>query len=144
MYEAKTKLTRASVSAFIAAIADEERRKDCRTLVTLMKRATGCPPKLWGPSIVGFDRYHYTYASGHSGESCVVGFSPRKGDLSVYLLTGYEGVAAKRLLAKLGRHRTGKACLYIRRLADVDLAVLEQLIEHSVADTRRRHPKATA
>lgn len=142
MYEAKTKPTAASVTGFIAAIADEERRKDCRTIVTLMKRATGCPPKLWGPSIVGFDRYHYTYASGHSGESCVVGFSPRKGDLSIYLLAGYQDAATKRLLAKLGRHRTGKACLYIRRLADVDLAVLERLIVRSVADTRRRYPEA--
>ncbi len=141
MYEAKTKPTAASVTAFIGTIADEERRKDCRTLVALMKRVTGCAPKMWGPSIVGFDRYRYTYASGHSGESCVVGFSPRKGDITVYLLTGYEGAATQRLLAKLGKHRTGKACLYIKRLADVQLPVLERLVEQSVAEMRKRHPK---
>jgi hypothetical protein len=93
---------------------------------------------MWGPSIVGFDRYHYRYASGHEGESCVVGFSPRKGDLSIYLLGGFEG--REELLAALGRHRIGKACLYVRRLADVDLAVLERLVALSVADTRRSHP----
>ena len=140
MYEAKTKPTRASVAAFLAAIDDDERRKDCKALVSLMKRVTGCPPKMWGPSIVGFDRYHYKYPSGHEGESCVVGFSPRKDSLSVYLMGGYEDASTKRLLAKLGTHKTGKSCLYIKRLADGQLPILEELVIRSVADTRRRYP----
>lgn len=138
MYEAKTKPTGAGVAGYLAAIEDDERRKDCKALASLMKRATSCAAKMWGTSIVGFDSYHYEYASGHAGDSCVVGFSSRKGDISVYLLGGYEDAETKRLLAKLGRHKTGKACLYIRRLADVQLPVLEELVARSVAATRRR------
>lgn len=140
MYEAKTKATGGSVPAYLAAIEDDERRKDCKALAAMMKRVTGCRPKMWGESIVGFDGYHYKYASGHEGDCCVVGFSSRKGDISLYLLAGYDDAATQQLLARLGRHKTGKACLYIRRLSDVELPVLEQLIEHSVADTRRRFP----
>lgn len=136
--EAKTKPTARSVADYLEAIPDETRRRDCEQLVVLMQRVTGCEPRMWGPSIVGFDRYHYRYASGHEGDSCVVGFSPRKGDISVYLLGGFEG--REDLLAALGRHKIGKACLYLRRLADVDLAVLERLVALSVADTRRRYP----
>jgi hypothetical protein len=144
VYEAKTKPTGASVSAYLAAIADDERRKDCKALVALMKRVTGCPAAMWGPSIVGFDTYHYKYASGHEGDACVVGFSSRKGDISVYVMPGSDDAEAKKLLAKLGRHKMAKACLYIRRLADVDLAVLEQIVARSVAATRRRYPKTQA
>lgn len=140
MYEAKTKPTKAGVTAFLGAIADPERRRDCRALSALMKRATGCRPRMWGTSIVGFDTYHYKYASGHEGDSCVVGYSPRKGDISIYLVPGYETAPVKALLAKLGKHKTGKACLYVRRLADVDTTVLEQLVSHSVAEIRRRYP----
>lgn len=141
-YQAKTQATATSAQAFIAALPDDERRRDCEALAALMQRATGCPPVMWGSSIVGFDRYRYRYASGHEGESCVVGFSPRKGDLSVYLLAGYEDEATTALLARLGRHKHGKACLYIRRLADVDQAVLQELVNRSVAETRRRWPAA--
>ena len=141
MYEAKTKPTRVRVTSFLAAIEADERRKDCKILVAMMKRATGCPAKMWGPSIVGFDSYHYKYASGHEGTSCIVGFSPRKGDITIYLLAGYEDVKTKALLAKLGKHRIGKACLYIRRLAEVQLPILEELVTRSVAEVRRRHPK---
>lgn len=141
MAEAKTKPTGASVTAYLNAIDDPERRKDCKTLATLMKKATGCSPKMWGPSIVGFDAYHYVYASGHEGDSCVVGFSSRKDALSVYLLAGYEEATTKALLAKLGKHKIGKACLYLKRLADVQLPILEQLIVRSVAETRRRYPQ---
>lgn len=140
-YEAKTKPTKLSVAAYIAGIADDTRRKDCKQLVTIMKRVTGCPPKMWGTAIVGFDSYDYKYASGHEGSSCVVGFSPRKGDLSVYLLGGYASPEAKQNLAKLGKHKIGKACLYLKRLSDVDLKVLEQMVASSVADTRKRYPK---
>lgn len=131
-------VTEASVARFLDAVADEERRRDCQTLVSLMSRVTGCPPRMWGSSIVGFDRYPYRYASGHQGESCVVGFSPRKGDLSVYRLAGYEAPETQALLARLGKHKTGQACLYLKRLADVQLPVLEELVARSVAETRSR------
>lgn len=140
MAETKTKSTGASVKAFLDAIEDESRRKDAKALAALMKRVTGCTPKMWGPSIVGYGSYHYEYASGHSGDSCLVGFSSRKGEMSVYLMAvGEEG---EKLFAALGKHRRGKSCLYIRRLADVDLAVLEQLVARSFAETRRLYPEA--
>lgn len=138
MYEAKTKPTASNVGAYLEAIPEEGRRRDCQQLAALMERVTGCPPVLWGTSIVGFDRYHYRYASGHEGDSCVVGFAARKGDISLYLMGGYEGAEA--LLARLGKHRTGKACLYIKRLEDVQLPVLEQLVARAVAFIRARYP----
>ena len=99
---------------------------------------------MWGPSIVGFDSYHYKYASGHEGDACVVGFSSGRAHISVYLTSGYEAAETKALLSQLGRHKIGKACLYIKRLSDVHLQVLEQLIAGSVAETRRRYPPAGA
>jgi hypothetical protein len=144
VYEAKTQPTNLSVAAYLGGIGDEARRKDCRELTSLMKRLTGCSPKMWGTSIVGFDSYHYKYASGHEGDSCVVGYSSRKGDISVYLAAGYDSPEAKELLAKLGRHGIGKACLSIKRLSDVRLPVLEQLIIRSVAETKRRYPRAAS
>lgn len=139
MAEQKTKPTGLSVKAHLDAIEDESRRKDCRALAALMKRVTGCTPKMWGAGIVGFGSYHYEYASGHSGDACLVGFSSRKGDISVYLMPGFERADA--LFAALGRHRRGKACLYIRRLADVQLSVLEELVARSCAETRRLYPE---
>lgn len=141
-YEAKTKPTEASVESYLAAITDDARRADCEELVRIFRRVTGCEPKMWGTSIVGFDQYHYTYASGHSGTSCILGFSSRKGDLSVYMVAGYEG--AEKLLAKLGKHRIGKACLYLKRLADIDLAVLEQLAAKALKETHRQYPSRPA
>lgn len=137
MSENKTKPTGSSVSAFLDAVDGDERRKDCRTLLAMMGRITGEPAVMWGPSIVGFGTYHYRYESGREGDMAVIGFSPRKGDISVYLTASSAGQAD--LLSRLGRHRMGKSCLYIRRLADVDLAVLEQLISGSVAEVGRRH-----
>ena len=142
MYEAKTKPTDLSVAAYLAAIEDEERREDCEELVALMTKVTGCPPTMWGASIVGFDTYHYTYASGHEGDACVVGFSSRKGDISVYLMMGYESDEAKELLARLGKHKIGKACLYLKRLSDIHLPALEQMVARSVAEVKRRYPQA--
>ena len=133
----KTTPTDAGVSAFLAAIEDDQRREDCRTLLALMGRITGKPAVMWGASIVGFDTYHYRYESGREGDWAVTGFSPRKGDISVYLTAASP--EQDDLLARLGRHKMGKACLYIRRLADIDLAVLEQLITASVAEVRRRY-----
>jgi hypothetical protein len=141
MYEAKTKPTALSVDRYLADIADDARRQDCEALVAMMQRVTGCPPVMWGTSIVGFDRYHYRYASGHEGDACVVGFSSRKGDISVYLMAGDDDGERSALLARLGRHKMGKACLYLRRLADVDQAVLEALVTRSVAETRARYPQ---
>ena len=97
---------------------------------------------MWGTSIVGFDRHHYKYASGHEGDSYVVGFSSRKGEISVHLFAGYESTEAKALLAQLGKHRIGKACLYLKRLSDVELPILEELVACSVAATKRHYPQA--
>lgn len=140
MYEAKTKPTTVSVDSYLAAIADDTRREDCHTLTAVMQRLSGHEPTMWGTSIVGFGTYHYKYASGHEGDSCLVGYSSRKGDISVYLLAGYETDETRALLAQLGRHKIGKACLYIRRLSDVQLPVLEQLIAGSIAATKARYP----
>jgi len=134
MAETKTKATAASVEAYLDKIADEDRRRDCKTLVKIMTRVTGAKPVLWGPSIVGFGSYHYKYASGHEGDSCLVGFASRKNDLTLYIMSGFAG--REGLLKKLGKHKTAKACLYIKRLSDVDLGVLEALIGHSVKQTR--------
>lgn len=137
MSENKTKATDASVVAYLAAITDEARRADCEALVTLMSRATGHRPVMWGGSIVGFGSYHYRYESGREGDSCLTGFASRKADISVYLVAGFAG--QDELLARLGRHKMAKACLSLRRLSDVDLQVLEQLVAGSVAEVRRRH-----
>jgi hypothetical protein len=132
----KTTLTEASVEEYIANIAEEGRRADCTALAKLMSAVTRKPPKMWGSAIVGFGQYHYQYDSGREGDMCLAGFSSRKADLTVYVLT--EGQEA--LLAKLGKHRRSKACLYLKRLADVDQAVLKKLIAASVAEVKRRYP----
>ena len=135
----KTKPTEVSAASHIAAIANEEQRKDAQTLVALMRRVTRQEPRMWGPSIVGFGSYHYKYASGHQGDSALGAFAVRGRELVVYI-TGFDGRDA--LLAKLGKHKTGKVCVYIRRLADIDLKILETLVARSVADTKRRYPQA--
>ena len=139
MSELKTKPTRVSAKSHIAAIANEEQRNDAQMLLALMRRVTRQEPRMWGPSIVGFGSYHYKYASGHEGDSALAGFAARGRELVVYIAPGFEGRDV--LLAKLGKHRTGKVCVYIRRLANVDLKVLETLIARSVADTKRRYPQ---
>lgn len=144
MYEPKTKPTVVTAASHLADIDDEPRRKDCKALVAMMKRATGCAPKMWGPSIVGFDSYHYRYASGHEGDACLVGFASGKAAISLYLVPGYEEPATQALLKQLGQHKVGKACLYIKRLADVQLPVLEQLVLNAVAETRRRYPQKSS
>ena len=134
MAENKTKPTAKSVDAYLDEIPDEQRRKDCKALVKIMKRVTGEKPVLWGPSIVGFGSYHYRYASGHEGDACLVGFASRKSDLSLYIMSGFAGRDA--LLAKLGKHKAAKACLYVKKLSDIDLDVLETLIAQSVKQMR--------
>jgi hypothetical protein len=130
MAEAKTKPTTVSLDEFLAKSVDPARHDDCRTVVTMMKKATGEEAVMWGASIVGFGRYKYKYESGREGEWMLVGFSPRKGDLALYIMPGFERYEA--LLAKLGEHKTGKSCLYVKSLAGIDLAVLKTLIEDSV------------
>jgi hypothetical protein len=134
MAKLKTAPTKASVDAFVRRVPDAERRADCRTLAALMREVTGEPPRLWGDSIVGFGSYHYRYESGREGDWFLTGFSPRKNDLTVYITAGFERYGA--LMKKLGRHKTGRACLYLRRLADVDLGVLRDLVARSVAQVR--------
>jgi hypothetical protein len=135
MAENKTKATGASVADYLAAIDDETRRKDCEALADLMAKATKQPPRMWGARIVGFGSYHYRYASGREGDTCIVGFSSRKGDITVYGLKCAGGAAE--LLAKLGKHKAGKGCVYIKRLSDVDLKVLEKLVAGAAAGKGR-------
>ncbi len=135
MADNKTKPTKLSVAAFIDAITDQTRRADAKALVKLMRRASGEKPTMWGPSIIGFGSYHYTYDSGREGDMPLIGFSPRKAATVLYNMTGSEA-----LRAKLGKHATGKGCLYIKKLADVDQKVLETLIVKSVAAMRARYP----
>jgi len=136
--ENKTKMTERSVSSYLATIADEERRADCRALADLMERATKCPPKMWGSSIVGFGTYHYRYESGREGDMCVVGFSSRKGDIAIYGLRAAP--EAESLLASLGTHKTGTGCVYVKALGDVDRKVLTKLVKTAAAETKRRNP----
>ena len=138
MAENKTKATEASVDAYLAAITDESRRKDCEALIRLMAKASGHGPKMWGTGIVGFGSYHCKYESGREGDSCLTGFASRKGDISVYLMASFP--AHDELLPKLGKHKMGKGCLYIRQLTDIDPKVLEQLVAGSVAEVKRRYP----
>jgi hypothetical protein len=130
MSEAKTKKSDTSVTGFLDAVENETRRTDAQALLNMMREVTGDKPSMWGPSIVGFGSYHFTYASGREGDWPVVGFSPRKRNLSLYIMDGFDEYEG--LLAKLGKHTTGKACLYINKLADVDLAVLRELVAKSV------------
>lgn len=139
MAETKTKATQMRVADFIQAAPDAVRRDDAKALVALMARVTGEEPVMWGPSIIGFGSYHYRYESGHEGDACRLGFSPRKAELVLYVLNGSPGQAVQ--LARLGRHRTGKSCLYIKRLADVDMAVLEDLLRDQLAHMDARYPR---
>jgi hypothetical protein len=138
MAEPKTKPTDASVDHFIAGVDGETKRADCRTLIEIMTRATGAEPVMWGPSIVGFGSYHYRYASGREGDWMLAGFSPRKRELTVYVMAGFEG--AGELLARLGAHRASSgSCLYIKRLSDIDIDVLEEIVCGSVETIRERY-----
>ena len=137
MAETKTKPTGASVAAYLASRASPEQLADCKALMTICKRVTKQPPKMWGPSIVGYGSYTYTYDSGHWGTAPLAGFAIRGKDLVVYVMPDNPKQVA--LLAKLGKHRMGKSCLYFRRLADLDAKVLEALIAESVAKVKRRY-----
>jgi hypothetical protein len=138
MADNKTKPTEIDVASYIDALADESRRADAKALVKLMQSATGEAPKMWGPSIIGFGSCHYTYESGREGDMPLTGFSPRKAANVLYGMTELKDTEG--MLAKLGKHTTGKGCLYIKKLADVDQKVLQTLVLKSVAARRKRYP----
>jgi hypothetical protein len=139
MAQTKTQPTAASVDAYLASRASSEQQQDCSALMAMCERVTQQQPRMWGPSIVGYGSYTYRYDSGHSGEACLTGFAVRGKELVVYLVADTPEQAA--LLARVGRHRRGKVCLYFKRLAELDVEVLEALIAGSVAEVRRRHPQ---
>ena len=129
MPELKTKLNNASVEKFLKGVADTKKREDSFAILEMMKKITKDEPKMWGPSIVGFGKYHYKYESGREGEMCITGFSPRKQSLTIYIMPGFKKYEA--LMKELGKHTTGKSCLYIKRLEDVDMKVLKELVASS-------------
>jgi len=137
MAEPKTRPTRASVAAYINRLPDERTREDCLTLVSLMEKVTGEKAVMWGPSIIGFGTYRLPYADGSEADWPIAGFSPRKQDLTIYLMGVFDRRAD--LMKKLGKHRTGKVCLYIKRLADVDTKVLNELVAASVGYAREKY-----
>jgi hypothetical protein len=135
--EPKTKVTAVTPKDFIAALEDGTRKQDAELLLKWMTKVTGLKPKMWGPSIIGFGRYAYTYDSGHSGEACMVGFSPRKANMVIYVPAGYAGLEEK--LARLGKHKTGQSCLYLGSLDQIDLNVLGEIVTYGVAHMRRKY-----
>ncbi|HLV35484.1 MAG TPA: DUF1801 domain-containing protein [Spirillospora sp.] len=140
MAQNKTQETEKSVQAFLESIEDDQKREDSFTLLKLMQEVTGEEPRIWGDSIIGFGKYHYKYASGREGDAMLAGFSPRKQNLAVYIMAGFDDYES--LLNKLGKHKRGKSCLYINRLRDVDSATLKELIHRSVEHMRATHPPA--
>jgi len=137
-YEARTKASGADVGTFLVRVEPVARQAEARRLVAIFREVSGFEPRLWGPNIIGFGRYRYTYESGHSGEAPATGFSPRKAEHSIYIATGYAGQTA--LLAALGKHRVGKACVYLRHLDDADEAVLRRLIRAGLDELALRWP----
>jgi hypothetical protein len=135
----KTQPSRADVGAFIAGIENETRRADAETLLQMMKRVTGMEPVMWGETIVGFGRYHYKYDSGREGDYFLTGFSPRKAAMTVYIMPGFKQYGDQ--LARLGKHRHSVSCLYLNRLDGIDMAVLEEMVAHSVAHMKEIYPQ---
>lgn len=138
MAELKTKTTEVQVADFIAAVPDDTRRKDAETLCAMLERLTGESPKMWGPSIIGFGSYRYQYESGRTGEMCRIGFSPRKAELVLYVLDGNADQSA--ILARLGKHKTGKGCLYLKKLGDVDTDALEEIVRAKIDRMAEAYP----
>ncbi len=140
----KTKETSETVSAFISGLSPDSRKTDAETLLRLFQTVTRCDPKMWGPTIIGFGRYHYKYDSGREGDTCRSGFSPRKANMTIYLMGGYCNPATEKKLAglrkRLGKHRTGASCLYINKLADVDVDVLREMIAIDLAYMNDKYP----
>lgn len=139
MAEQKTRENDQSVEQFLNGVADEKKRQDCFVILSLMQQITGFPPRMWGDSIVGFGSIHYKYATGHEGDMALTGFSPRSQNLTIYIQMGFERYTD--LMAKLGKYKTGKSCLYIKTVADIDLKVLGKLIERSVKEVQDYYPR---
>jgi hypothetical protein len=137
MAEQKTKENDQNVEAFLNSVVDEKKRQDSFVILDLMKQVTGLTPKMWGSSMVGFGRYHYKYASGHEGDAFLTGFSPRKQNLTIYIMAGFEQY--DELMKKLGKYRTGKSCLYIKKIEDIDLEVLKVLVGQSVEQMKKMY-----
>ncbi len=137
MAEIKTKQTDENVTKFLNTVADETKRKDCFEIIEMMRQITNLPPKMWGPSIIGFGSYHYKYESGHEGDMCIIGFSPRKQNITLYVKATAEGTNA--LLEKLGKHKTGKGCLYVNKLSDVNADVLKKIIKAGFDHMKAKH-----
>jgi hypothetical protein len=137
MAKNKTIPNETSVSAFIKGVEDEQKKADCQTLIGLMKEITGEEPVMWGPSIIGFGSYHFKYDSGREGDMLLTGFSPRKQNLTLYIMSGFNRY--EKLMQKLGKYKTGKSCLYIKRLSDIDLGVLMELIKDSYAHYNKKY-----
>jgi hypothetical protein len=135
MSDLKTKPTEQDVVAFLEGVEDERKRRDCFTLLELMRDATGEPAKMWGESMVGFGSYHYKYASGREGDWFLTGFSPRKQNLTLYIMAGFDQYES--LMSKLGKHKTGKSCLYIKTVEDIDLETLKKLVRQSAEHVAR-------
>ena len=136
MAQNKTKQTKVSPTSFIATVASEQQRKDAKELIAMMRTITGEPPRMWGPSIIGFGTLHYVYDSGREGDTCLTGFSPRKPNLVLYI---GDALRETSMMSKLGKYKTGKGCLYIKTLDDIDRDVLRDLIAKGVDNTRRRY-----
>lgn len=138
MADIKTKQTKQTAESFLKKVVDEKVREDCFAIIKLMQKVTGMKPEMWGPSIIGFGKYHYKYESGHEGDICLVGFSPRKQNIALYIKAGFEGQDT--LLKKLGKHKAAKGCLYIKRLTDIDTSVLEALVSRTVSYLKKKYP----
>ena len=137
MAKNKTTKTEGSVSDYLNTVTDETKRADCFKIIELIEEQTGLPPKMWGPAIVGFGSYHYKYDSGHEGDAPLFGFSPRANAITLYLSTGFS--RREELLAKFGKHTTGKGCVYLKRLSDVDTGVLRAMVDESVNYLREKY-----
>ena len=136
MAELKTKVNDSSVNAFLDKVEDEQKRKDCYEIIAMMADITKEPAKMWGTAIIGCGKYHYKYDSGHEGDMCLVGFSPRKANITIYISGGFN----ETLMKKLGKHKTKGGCLHINKLADIDKPTLKTLIKGSVAHIRKMYP----
>jgi Domain of unknown function (DU1801) len=137
-YQAKTKETTSDVFKFIAAVPDEQKQKDALALVELMQEQSGFKPKMWGPAIIGFGSYHYVYESGHEGDAPLLCFSPRKADMVLYLASEFD--QREELLKQFGKHKTGKACIYFKRLEDVNTSILKKMIKNSLKYMKAKYP----
>lgn len=136
-YKAKTTQNELSVKDFIKQVPDEQRQKDALAIVDIMEKQSGFPPKMWGPAIIGFGSYHYVYESGHEGDAPLIGFSPRKAEFALYLSSAFE--KREELLKQFGKHKTAKACIYIKKIADVNVDILKKMVAASFKYTRAKY-----